>query len=307
MAAGDAFRIGVATPAQVEMMIAWAQREGWNPGVADARCFRAADPDGFLVGTIDDRLVATISAVRYPGLGFVGLYIVDPEYRGRGYGLRIWTAAMERLEGVVTGLDGVVAQQDNYARSGFVLAHRTIRFGGPARGRTHDDVEALSVADLDVVADYDEPCFGAPRRAFLEEWIAQPGARALGVRSGGRLSGYGVIRPAHDGYKVGPLFADDAPTAARILDGLALHAGDGASLFLDVPEPNAAGIALARDRGLEPVFETARMYRGGQPGDDPGPGVRQHHLRARLSRRLHLGRVLERHAEDVERAEAEGS
>ncbi len=144
MAAGDAFRIGVATPAQVEMMIAWAQREGWNPGVADARCFRAADPDGFLVGTIDDRLVATISAVRYPGLGFVGLYIVDPEYRGRGYGLRIWTAAMERLEGVVTGLDGVVAQQDNYARSGFVLAHRTIRYGGPARGRTHDDVKALS-------------------------------------------------------------------------------------------------------------------------------------------------------------------
>ena len=36
-------------------------------------------------------------------------------------------------------------------------------------------------------------------------------------------------------------------------------------MFLDVPEPNAAGIALAHERGLVPVFETARMYRGGQP------------------------------------------
>jgi Acetyltransferase (GNAT) domain/Acetyltransferase (GNAT) family len=265
MAASDVFCISVATPAHVETMVDWARREGWNPGAVDARCFRAADPDGFLVGTIDDRLIATISAVRYPGLGFVGLYIVDPEFRGQGYGLRIWTAAMDRLDGVVTGLDGVVAQQDNYARSGFALAHRTVRFGGPARGRAHDDVEMLSIADLDMVADYDEPCFGAPRRAFLEQWLAQPGARALGVRSRGGLSGYGVIRAAHDGYKVGPLFADDAATAERILGGLAHHAGEGATLFWDVPEPNTAGIAIARDRGLEPVFETARMYRGGSP------------------------------------------
>jgi GNAT superfamily N-acetyltransferase len=258
-------RITVASPAQVDLMLAWAEREGWNPGPADARCFRAADPEGFLVGMIGDRLVATISAVRYPGLGFVGLYIVDPEYRGLGYGHRIWRQAMERLEGTVTGLDGVVAQQDNYARSGFVLAHRSIRFGGPADGRAHVDVVGLSVADLADVAAYDEPCFGAPRRAFLEQWLAEPGARTLGVRRDGRLIGYGVIRPAQDGYKVGPLFADDGDVAARILDGLALHAGEGATVFLDVPEPNAAGIALAHERGLVPVFETARMYRGGQP------------------------------------------
>ena len=80
-----------------------------------------------------------------------------------------------------------------------------------------------------------------------------------------RLIGYGVIRPAQDGYKVGPLFADDVDVATRILDGLADHAGQGTAMFLDVPEPNAAGIALAHERGLVPVFETARMYRGGQP------------------------------------------
>lgn len=259
------FRISTASPAEVDLMIAWAEREGWNPGAVDARCFRAADPEGFLIGTLDGTPVATISAVRYPGLGFVGLYIVDPAHRGQGYGHRIWRQAMERLEGTVTGLDGVVAQQDNYARSGFVLAHRTIRLGGSARGRAHPDVVVLSAADIDAVAAYDEPCFGAPRRPFLEAWLDQPGARALGVRSGSALSGYGVIRPAQVGYKVGPLFADDVAVATRILDGLADHAGEGRTLFLDVPEPNAAGLALAYERELVPVFETARMYRGGEP------------------------------------------
>lgn len=264
---GDpSFRIATATPAEVELTVAWAQREGWNPGASDARCFRAADPDGFLVGTLDGRVVATISAVRYPGLGFVGLYIVDPDFRGRGYGMRIWSAAMRRLEGMVVGLDGVVAEQANYARSGFVLAHRSIRFGGTPHGDERDDAVPLARADLDEVAAYDEPCFGAPRRAFLGQWLDQPGACALGIRSAGRLSGYGVIRPVHEGWKIGPLFADDAETASAILGGLAHHAGHGTMVFLDVPEPNSAGVALARAAGLQPVFETARMYRGGEPG-----------------------------------------
>lgn len=262
---GTGFRISIASPAEVDLMLDWAQREGWNPGASDASCFRAADPDGFLVGTLDGRPVAAISAVRYPGLGFVGLYIVDPECRGLGYGLRIWTAAMELLDGSAVGLDGVVAQQDNYARSGFVLAHRNVRYAGSMRGRTHPDLVALTAADLDVVAAYDEPCFGAPRRSFLAAWLAQPGARALGLRSDAQLSGYGVIRPTRNGFKAGPLFADDVQSAARILDGLVDHAGSGATVILDVPEPNAAGVDLARERGLEPVFETARMYRGGDP------------------------------------------
>jgi hypothetical protein len=42
----------------------------------------------------------------------------------------------------------------------------------------------------------------------------------------------------------------------------ALIAGVGEEVFLDVPEPNRDAAALARSRGLAPVFETARMYTG---------------------------------------------
>ena len=38
-----------------------------------------------------------------------------------------------------------------------------------------------------------------------------------------------------------------------------------AQIFLDVPEPNGEGRALAEAMGLSPVFETARMYRGAAP------------------------------------------
>jgi hypothetical protein len=36
-------------------------------------------------------------------------------------------------------------------------------------------------------------------------------------------------------------------------------------VFIDIPSENKEAIALAAGMGLEPVFETARMYRGTAP------------------------------------------
>ena len=117
-------------------MLGWAADEGWNPGRCDAIPFHAADPTGFLIAEAEDgEPAAAISVVRYgDSFGFLGLYIVRPEYRGRGLGMAVWKAGMEYLAGRTVGLDGVVAQQDNYRKSGFELAHRNVRFQGPAPG-----------------------------------------------------------------------------------------------------------------------------------------------------------------------------
>jgi GNAT superfamily N-acetyltransferase len=262
----DRLRIDPMTRADLDVALEWAAREGWNPGLSDAEAFWAADPEGFLVGRVNGRMVAVISVVQYgDAFAFLGLYIVDSAWRGRGLGWALWSAAMARVTDTTdatVGLDGVVEQQENYARSGFVLAHRSIRFGGVPHGAGHDGVDVLGPADLPAVAVLDIACFGASRRAFLGQWLAIPGGLAAGVREGERLVGYGVIRPCLDGMKVGPLFADDPAVASAILARLAEHAGSGTTVYLDVPEPNSAGVALARSQGLEPVFETARMYRG---------------------------------------------
>src|SRR5579863_533069 len=110
-----------------------AQREGWNPGLHDMIPFHVTDPTGFLIGHLNDEPIACISVVRYiTQFAFLGFYIVKPEYRGHGYGFNLWQQAMHYLQNYNVGLDGVIAQQNNYQKSGFKFSHRHIRFSGLA-------------------------------------------------------------------------------------------------------------------------------------------------------------------------------
>ncbi|MCC8392160.1 GNAT family N-acetyltransferase [Paraburkholderia sp. MMS20-SJTR3] len=254
------------TAAEVPLAIEWAANEGWNPGRDDARCFRAADPGGFFVGELHGEPVASISAVAYDAhFGFIGLYIVRPEFRGKGLGLRLWQHAMDYLGGRNVGLDGVVAQQANYRKSGFQLAHRNIRFQGVAHGAPASAaITDLSTVPFDQLAAYDRRWFPAARADFLKAWIAQPDVIALASIRDGLIGGYGVLRACRQGRKIGPLFADDALTAEELFDALLSRCADE-TVSIDVPESNAAAIAMAERHGMSISFETARMYTHAPP------------------------------------------
>jgi len=251
--------------ADLALALEWAAAEGWNPGLHDAHCFYSADPQGFFVGERDGLPIGCVSAVRYgSGFGFLGLYIVKAEHRGQGFGLVLWRAALDHLGDRVIGLDGVVAQQENYRRSGFRLAFRNIRQKGRGGGEAPPGLTELAAVPIGEILRYDATAFPAPRAEFLKSWISQPGAVALGVVDGRRLEGYGVLRACPEGFKIGPLFADDEKTADRLAAGLMARA-PGAPVFLDTPEANPGALALAARYAMAPVFETARMLKNGAP------------------------------------------
>jgi hypothetical protein len=119
---------------------------------------------------------------------------------------------------------------------------------------------------MDDLLAYDDKYFPVPRHAFIRSWIRQPGGIAIGALNDGELEGYGVLRECHQGYKIGPLFADDENTADSLFCALCGHAPLGASVFLDTPEPNSPALDLAKRHHMHPVFETMRMYNKKDPG-----------------------------------------
>src|SRR5439155_5287229 len=149
---------------EIPLVLNWAAAEGWNPGLADDACFATVDPRGFLIGELDGAPAATVSCVNYDeNFAFLGFYIVRENLRGCGYGLRIWNAAIAHAGSRVIGLDGVVAQQDNYKKSGFQLAYANIRYGGTisATPSKPADIVALEKIPLAMVEADDATVFPA--------------------------------------------------------------------------------------------------------------------------------------------------
>ncbi|MFJ8156385.1 GNAT family N-acetyltransferase [Streptomyces sp. NPDC094468] len=252
-----------ATPEDWPVVRDWAVDEGWNPGLSDLPAFFAQDPEGFFIGRVEGVPVSAVSVVTYDAdYAFLGWYLVRPDLRGHGHGLTTWKTALAHAGTRTVGLDGVVAQQDNYRRSGFEPAYRTARYVGaaPAAG-IPAGVRPARASDLPALTAYDGLCCPADRPRFLAAWLTAAGHRAFVRHDGDRVTGYGVIRPGHDCLRVGPLFADTAEDARALFTALMAHAA-GAQVAVDVPETSTAGVALAEEAGFTPSFETARMYTG---------------------------------------------
>jgi GNAT superfamily N-acetyltransferase len=251
---GNGFLVRKMRREEVARAVDWAAAEGWNPGLADAECFVTADPDGFLLGEQDGALACTISTVNYDEqFAFLGLYIVRPDLRGKGFGPRIWQAGMAHAGARTIGLDGVVAQQANYRKSGFDLAYNNIRFGGLVAGlQPSCKTVLLGEVPFDLIERDDAGVFPAARSRFLRVWISAPGHVGRALLRNGSIAGWGVIRLCRDGRKVGPLVAEDRAAAEAIFASLV--GSQGGKVFLDVPEPNRHALALARKYGLAPVW-----------------------------------------------------
>ncbi|WP_299686043.1 GNAT family N-acetyltransferase [uncultured Tateyamaria sp.] len=253
-------------------VLAWAEAEGWNPGLNDAAAFHAADPAGFLVKEVDGAPVAAVSVVNHDAaFAFLGLYLCKPGYRGQGHGWDVWRAGIAHAGTRCIGLDGVPEQQENYARSGFVKHGETIRYNGQIAAHRDRRIRPATTSDVAELVARDRTASGIDRQAFAASWVsAAPSRQTMILTNRSAVAGFATFRRCGMGTKVGPLHAVSDVDAVALL-GANPFSAPGAPMFVDVPGRSTPLAGVLEACGFTPVFETARMWTGTPPNAELPP------------------------------------
>ncbi|MCP9809437.1 GNAT family N-acetyltransferase [Cyanobium sp. HWJ4-Hawea] len=282
-------RIRSLREADLDLVTGWARAERFAPGIGDVAIYRHTDRQGLWVGCLGGRPIGCIAGVRYNDFyGFIGLFLVEPAQRGKGYGRQLWAHALDHLSGLACiGIEAAPDRIADYAGWGFEPASKTRRWqwngspaaGGPGAGVGPGVVGASDPADGLILLEgpaipraavqaYDAAHEPSPRPHFLGDWLDHPAGTVLAlVDAKGVCHGFGRIRPCllqpGLGWRLGPLLADTPALAQRLLNALLQrHAG---VVLIDAPGANPQADLLLAGLGFTVVGETLRMYRGVSP------------------------------------------
>jgi hypothetical protein len=267
----DEISIQKITKQDLQTLIGWASQEGWNPGKHDVDVFWNTDPEGFYGVKVGDKLIAGGAIVSYGvEFGFMGLFIVQSQFRNDGIGNKLWHARKHMLisrlkENATIGMDGILAMQAYYQKGGFNLAFRDERYELQGKEyRYSENVTPILPEDFEEILKYDSQHFGFQRSAFLKQWLTMPVSRAFKFYHNNEIVGYEVIRIAEKGYRIGPLFAQNDTIAEELLKCCLSNCSED-SVYLDIPVINENAMNLVKKYEGKYIFECARMYFGEAP------------------------------------------
>jgi GNAT superfamily N-acetyltransferase len=243
---------------------------GWNQTPADWRCFLESSPEGCFAAEAEGQVVGTAATIVYEErFAWIGMVLVDPEFRGRGIGTHLLEKTIEHLDAIDIGtmkLDATPQGRPIYQKLGFNDEYEIERWllkrSVPEAGRTTE-----SNPTSDDVLQLDREIFGADRSPLLRSLAAENPDFALVTEQDGEIAGYTFGRRGTLADHLGPWMARDENTAAGLLDEF-LTRSRRETVFVDALKDRRFVGELLQARGFKVSRPLTRMVRG--PNSYPG-------------------------------------
>jgi hypothetical protein len=245
---------------ELPLLQQWAIREGWNPGKDALNFYYNAYPDAFYVLTVDGKPVGSSTIMRYAkDFAFLGLLIVSPEERNKGYGLDIWNFTRELLKDCkVTQFYGVMNRVHLYKQFGIEPIDQNLSYvvNEEKIAEIHKQIETSlpfcelskpTKNDIPAIANYECTFFRipSPRTKFITSYHQANSNNMVVAKDSntGKVMGFGAIQPraAENTYAVRPLYADNYSIARVMFRRLLKEVPPlpTTKVALDVPASNA--------------------------------------------------------------------
>jgi GNAT superfamily N-acetyltransferase len=249
---------------------------GWNQTAADWHRFLDASPEGCFVAGLDGQVCGTATTISYQQrFAWIGMVLVDPEYRKLGVGTHLLQRTVEYLDqcGIPTmKLDATPQGQPIYEKMGFVTEYQIARWilkrpADQIAKPATSNFAAITDRQLLAILDQDRDVFGADRSHLLRSLHSDTPEFTIGVFEQGALRGYALGRRGSFADHLGPWMAESRPAAEVLIDEY-LRRSSRETLIVDCLIANPFAMELLRARRFTPSRTLTRMYRG--PNAFPG-------------------------------------
>jgi GNAT superfamily N-acetyltransferase len=244
---------------------------GWNQTAQDWHRFLDASPNGYFVAEVDSKVVGTATTIRYEDkFAWIGMVLVDPEYRSRGIGTRLLEKAIAFLDEAripTMKLDATPLGKPLYEKLGFVTEYEVERLvlkrdaEDLSPSRPNQTQGRISNAELDLVIAQDRELFGANRGDLLKSLHRDAPELTSAVWNGGKLRGYIFGRKGSFADHIGPLMATNRESCQSLLASF-LQASTRENLIVDCLKTNTVAAELLGQHGFRYSRPLTRMYRG---------------------------------------------
>jgi predicted N-acetyltransferase YhbS len=235
---------------------------GWNQRPSDWLRLLKYEPTGCFVAIANQRVVGTVTTTRYgTALAWIGMMLVHPDWRSRGLGRSLMTAAIDYLRHAQTDcimLDATPAGQPLYESMGFKAVwpfHRWVKKQTPTTET--NNAHSCRISSLGALAQHhqlDLAAFGCERWNYLTLLAADSDCMVT-------EQGFAMVRSGSLAQYLGPVVAPSQASAGILISELlkSTHA----DVFWDVPEINSAAHELAIQNNFHPTRPLLRMQLGG--------------------------------------------
>ena len=247
---------------------------GWNQTAADWKRFLNASPEGCFVADVDSQVRGTVTTISFERrFAWVGMVLVDPQFRSRGIGTCLLRKAIEYLDEIKVPsikLDATPQGKPLYEKLGFVVEYEIERW---TLHRSHQQPSKtpsnFSAAELPAaILEADRQIFGADRSQLLQSLHQETPAFTSQIWRNEHLQGYALGRRGSFADQLGPWITNQKEAARTLLKEF-LSCSTRETLIVDCRKANGMAGRLLKSFGFTIARPLTRMYRGANdyPGD----------------------------------------
>ena len=244
--------------------------EGWNQTENDWRLLIEGDRNICIVAEWEKKIIGTTTGINYSNqTAWIGMVLVNKEYRGQGISKSLLKNILEKLKSVKSiKLDATPAGQRVYTTLNFHNEYLITRMVTPSMKKLSPDdnstAEPIDSGHIDQIASFDELVFGVNRAQLIKSLIMDNPGKAWLLRRNNSIEGFSLGRIGRKYHHVGPVYATHID-ASKTLLRKALKDMSNKPVVLDVPCDKEDLIYWLQTLGFTRQRDFVRMFKKENP------------------------------------------